>query len=163
MGIAACLLLGYGVSSAAVAVGWSQYLNQLLDNLFEFQTPEALSNSPDDGGRINLSAVVLVFLRMLLLIRGASESARANAIMVLIKMAILVLFVLVRRNRLTPTTWPTSRRSEPPASGRPPADLLLLHRPGRCLHGRRGDQGPQADDAAVHRSGAAHRPCGRAL
>ena len=39
----ACLLLEYGVSGAAVAVGWSQYLNQLLDNLFGFQIPEALS------------------------------------------------------------------------------------------------------------------------
>ena len=30
MGVAACLLLEYGVSTAAVAVGWSQYLNKLL-------------------------------------------------------------------------------------------------------------------------------------
>ena len=34
MGVAACLLLEYGVSTAAVAVGWSGYLNKLLDNLF---------------------------------------------------------------------------------------------------------------------------------
>ena len=34
MGVAACLLLEYGVSTAAVAVGWSQYLNKLLQNLF---------------------------------------------------------------------------------------------------------------------------------
>ena len=40
MGVAACLLLEYGVSSAAVAVGWSEYLNQLLDNLFGFRIPE---------------------------------------------------------------------------------------------------------------------------
>ena len=33
MGVAACLLLEYGVSTAAVAVGWSQYLNKLLDNV----------------------------------------------------------------------------------------------------------------------------------
>jgi amino acid transporter len=37
--VAACLLLEYGVASAAVAVGWSQYLNQLFDNLFGFMIP----------------------------------------------------------------------------------------------------------------------------
>ena len=43
MVVAGCLLLEYGVSGAAVAVGWSQYLNELLDNLFGFQIPDALS------------------------------------------------------------------------------------------------------------------------
>jgi amino acid transporter len=95
MGVAACLLLEYGVSSAAVAVGWSQYVNQLLDNLFGFQIPDALSYSPEEGGFINVPAMVLVFLCMLLLIRGASESAKANSIMVLIKIAVLMLFVVV--------------------------------------------------------------------
>ena len=41
MGVAACLLLEYGVSTAAVAVGWSQYLNKLLHNLFGVQLPQA--------------------------------------------------------------------------------------------------------------------------
>lgn len=95
MGVAACLLLEYGVSGAAVAVGWSQYLNQLLGNLFGVQIPELLSQSPEGGGLINLPAVVLVGLCALLLIRGASESATANAIMVVIKLAVLVMFVVL--------------------------------------------------------------------
>ena len=95
MGVAACLLLEYGVSSAAVAVGWSEYLNQLLGNLFEVTIPEVLSNSPEEGGIVNLPAVVLVGLCALLLIRGASESAAVNATMVLIKLAVLVLFIVV--------------------------------------------------------------------
>jgi amino acid transporter len=95
MGVAACLLLEYGVSSAAVAVGWSQYLNQLLGNLFGFQIPEALSQSPEGGGIVNLPAVVLVVLCALLLIRGASESATVNAVMVVIKISVLVLFVVI--------------------------------------------------------------------
>ncbi len=95
MGVAACLLLEYGVSAAAVAVGWSEYLNQLLDNLFGVQIPEALSSSPESGGVLNVPAVVLVAMCALLLIRGTSESARANAIMVVIKVAVLVLFIAV--------------------------------------------------------------------
>ena len=79
MGVAACLLLEYGVSAAAVAVGWSEYLNQLLGNVFGVQLPEAISNSPESGGILNLPAVVLVALCALLLIRGTSESAKVNA------------------------------------------------------------------------------------
>jgi amino acid transporter len=95
MGVAACLLLEYGVSGAAVAVGWSQYLNQFLDNLFGFEIPEALSQAPEQGGILNLPAVILVVLCALLLIRGASESTTTNAIMVLIKIGILIMFIVI--------------------------------------------------------------------
>jgi APA family basic amino acid/polyamine antiporter len=95
MGVAACLLLEYGVSSAAVAVGWSQYLNELLGNLFNAQIPDALANSPEEGGIVNLPAIVLVTLCALLLIRGASESAKVNATMVMIKLSVLVLFIVI--------------------------------------------------------------------
>jgi APA family basic amino acid/polyamine antiporter len=93
--VAACLLLEYGVAAAAVAVGWSQYLNQLLDNLFGFRIPENLSNAPEADGILNLPAVVLIVMCTLLLIRGASESAKANAVMVLIKLSVLILFIAV--------------------------------------------------------------------
>ena len=43
----------------------------------------------------NLPAVVLIALCALLLIRGASESAKVNAVMVVIKLAVLLLFVVV--------------------------------------------------------------------
>ncbi|WP_421742748.1 APC family permease [Cellulomonas sp.] len=97
MGVAACLLLEYGVSTAAVAVGWSGYLNQLLNNLIGWEIPTALSSAPWDAdpGLINLPALVLVALCAVLLIRGASESAKINAAMVIIKLAVLVLFVAV--------------------------------------------------------------------
>ncbi|WP_163507985.1 amino acid permease [Fodinicola acaciae] len=95
MVVAACLLLEYGVSTAAVAVGWSQYLNQLLDNLFGLRLPELLASAPNEGGIVNLPAVVLVALCALLLIRGTSESARVNATMVMIKIAVLALFVVL--------------------------------------------------------------------
>jgi basic amino acid/polyamine antiporter, APA family len=93
--VAACLLLEYGVSAAAVAVGWSQYLNELLDNLFGFTIPESLSQAPEQGGVLNLPAVVLIALCASLLLRGASESAKVNTVMVLIKLGVLALFVIV--------------------------------------------------------------------
>jgi amino acid transporter len=97
MGVAACLLLEYGVATAAVAVGWSGYVNKLLHNLFGFQVPHALSAAPWDSeaGYVNLPAVVLIAMCALLLIRGTSESAKVNAIMVLIKLGVLGMFVII--------------------------------------------------------------------
>ena len=97
MGVAACLLLEYGVSTAAVAVGWSQYLNKLLDNVFGFHLPQAISAGPWDfaPGVVNLPAIVLVAMCAVLLIRGASQSAKANAVMVVIKLGVLVAFAAI--------------------------------------------------------------------
>ncbi|MGA7052943.1 MAG: amino acid permease [Mycobacterium sp.] len=97
MGVAACLLLEYGVATAAVAVGWSGYLNKLLNNLFGFQIPRALSAAPWDSkpGYVNVPAIILIAMCALLLIRGASESARVNAIMVMIKLGVLAMFVII--------------------------------------------------------------------
>lgn len=93
--VAACLLLEYGVSTAAVAVGWSQYINQLLGNIVGTGIPDVLAHAPDQGGIINLPAVILIGMCALLLIRGASESAKANAAMVVIKLVVLLVFVAI--------------------------------------------------------------------
>ncbi|MEU3481654.1 amino acid permease [Streptomyces sp. NPDC033754] len=90
-----CLLLEYGVSVSAVAVGWSQYLNELLDSLFGWQLPAALSAGPADGGVVNLPAVVVVMLAATLLVRGVRESARATAAMAVLKIGILVVFCVI--------------------------------------------------------------------
>src|SRR3954466_1016995 len=97
MGVAACLLLEYGVSISAVAVGWSGYLNKLLDNLFGWQLPQSLTGAPWDEvpGIVNLPAVVLILMCMFLLIRGASESAAVNTVMVLIKLGVLGMFIVI--------------------------------------------------------------------
>jgi basic amino acid/polyamine antiporter, APA family len=97
MGVAACLLLEYGVSTAAVAVGWSGYLNAAIRNITGLEMPHAILAAPwdSDPGVVNLPAVVLVGLCMLLLIRGASESAQLNAIMVVIKLVVLAMFIVI--------------------------------------------------------------------
>jgi len=97
IGVAACLLLEYGVATAAVAVNWSGYLNKLLSNLVGFQLPHAVSAAPWDAqpGYFNLPAIALIAMCALLLIRGASESAKVNAVMVMIKLGVLVVFVIV--------------------------------------------------------------------
>src|SRR5690349_23068615 len=44
------LILEYGVSVAAVAVGWGGNLNKFLDNVFNFQLPDSISTPREDGG-----------------------------------------------------------------------------------------------------------------
>ncbi len=93
--VAACLFLEYGVSISAVSVTWGQYLNRLGDDLFGLHLPHVLSAAPAEGGLVNLPAVALVGLATLLLLRGARESATVNAIMVLLKVGVLIMFIVV--------------------------------------------------------------------
>ncbi|MGW4487911.1 amino acid permease [Amycolatopsis sp. NPDC004368] len=102
-----CLVLEYGVSVASVAVGWGQYVNELLRLAFGIALPESLSGPPGDGGLVNVPAIVVVLLALVLLLSGAKESARANTIMVVVKIATLVLFcaiafTAVRAKNFTP-------------------------------------------------------------
>ncbi|MEU4659772.1 amino acid permease [Streptomyces sp. NPDC023723] len=90
-----CLLLEYGVSVSAVAVGWSQYVNELLDGVLGIQLPDALSAGPGDGGVLNLPAVVVIALACVLLVRGVRESARATAAMAVLKLAVLIAFCVI--------------------------------------------------------------------
>ncbi|MFJ8077295.1 amino acid permease [Streptomyces sp. NPDC096176] len=90
-----CLLLEYGVSASAVAVGWGQYLDELLNSLTGLSLPTALSSPPGEGGIANVPAVVVMILAALLLVRGMRESARATAVMAVVKIAILVLFCAI--------------------------------------------------------------------
>ena len=115
--VAACLILEYGVSAAAVAIGWSEYLNNLIANVFGVHLPSWMLSAPlqADGyrlhfggdGMINLPASILVFLCCVLLMRGVAESAKVNAFMVVIKLVVLVLFIGIAAsafdaNHLTP-------------------------------------------------------------
>jgi basic amino acid/polyamine antiporter, APA family len=54
------LILEYGVSVAAVAVGWGGYLKELLDSFFGITLPNAIASPPGEGGTVNLPAVFLV-------------------------------------------------------------------------------------------------------
>ena len=101
--VAACLLLEWGIAGAAVAVGWSNYLNQFVELLTGTPIPEMWRTPPltlQDGelvlnphGYINLPAVFVVGLCTLLLLRGAKDSARLNALLTMTKVSILLLFV----------------------------------------------------------------------
>ena len=138
MGVAACLLLEYGVAGAAVAVGWSQYVNQLLFNLFGFEIPHALAYAPEEGGIVNLPAILLLAMCCFLLVRGTGESVVINTIMVCTKIGVLLFFVCVGV-----TGWNIDNFADfapfgisGVVAGSGP-DLLQLRRHGRRRHSRR--------------------------
>jgi APA family basic amino acid/polyamine antiporter len=89
------LILEYGVSVAAIAVGWGGYLQSLLDSVFGVHLADSISKAPGDGGSFNLPAVVLVLAVAALLCVGVRESARTNTAMVGFKLGVLVLFVIL--------------------------------------------------------------------
>ncbi|PWK83167.1 amino acid/polyamine/organocation transporter (APC superfamily) [Lentzea atacamensis] len=90
-----CLVLEYGVSVAAVAVGWGQYVNELLHLVTGLRIPDVLSQPPGAGGIVNIPAVLVVVISMLVLLGGAKGSARTNTILVWVKVGALLMFCAV--------------------------------------------------------------------
>lgn len=98
-------LLGvYITTTATVANGWSGYVHSFLAE-FGWNTPQALLTSPFNGGIINLPAVIMIFLVTLILTRGTSESKQLNNVLVLVKIAIIVLFVIVGFSDIDQSNW----------------------------------------------------------
>jgi basic amino acid/polyamine antiporter, APA family len=89
------LVLEYGVSVAAVAVGWGAYFTELLDSLFGITLSDSIALPPGEGGQVNVPAAVLVLAVTALLIFGVRESARSNSVMVIIKLTVLAFFIAV--------------------------------------------------------------------
>jgi APA family basic amino acid/polyamine antiporter len=89
------LIIEYGFSVATIAVGWGGYLKDLLDSLFSISLPDAITQPPGDGGTVNLFAAGLVIAVMFLLMAGVRESTRANTVLVITKLTVLVFFIVI--------------------------------------------------------------------
>ncbi|MNB77139.1 putative amino acid permease YhdG [compost metagenome] len=100
------LVLEYGVAAAAVASGWSGYFQGLLDG-FDIHLPTILSGAynADEGTLVNLPAIIIILLITLLLTRGVKETARFNEAMVLIKLAVVLLFIITGIFFVKPANW----------------------------------------------------------
>jgi APA family basic amino acid/polyamine antiporter len=98
------LILEYAFGATTVAIGWSGYVASFLRDLgvvipAEFASaplaydPASRSWSPT-GALVNLPAMFIIVVITLLLVLGIRESAKVNNIIVAIKLAIVVLFIL---------------------------------------------------------------------
>jgi APA family basic amino acid/polyamine antiporter len=86
------LVLEYAVGAATVGISWSRYFVKFLDS-FGLHLDTAYTVGPWDGGIINLPAVFIIVLMSLLLIKGTSESAKVNAVIVTVKVIVVLVFI----------------------------------------------------------------------
>ncbi|MBX6319792.1 amino acid permease [Pigmentiphaga sp.] len=102
------LILEFGLAASAVAAGWSGYLQSLIASL-GMHLPEALRAAPGAiPGRdtlFNLPAFLVLFAVTALLSVGIRESKRVNNIMVLIKIAVIVLFIAAGAMHVRTENW----------------------------------------------------------
>jgi APA family basic amino acid/polyamine antiporter len=99
------LILEYSVSIAAVAVGWSGYMVNLLTAV-GIILPPALINPPGTaGGLVNLPAILIILAITALLIIGVRESARVNNVIVLVKIGVILLFLFLAFSHINPANW----------------------------------------------------------
>ncbi|PYR90371.1 MAG: amino acid permease [Acidobacteria bacterium] len=108
------LILEYALGAATVAVGWSGNLVTLLHQL-GVTFPAAISAAPGTivkvaGGDpitavFNVPAVLITIAVTLLLIIGVSESATVNAVIVVIKLAVVLIVIGAGALFIDPANW----------------------------------------------------------
>jgi APA family basic amino acid/polyamine antiporter len=119
------LILEYAVGNVAVAISWGDYFKTLVGDWFTMPAwlttgyrTALLSNDPSIHGLldtaprlagipvlINVPAFTIVALITLLLLFGARESARANNIMVAVKLIVLALFIVMGLQHINPANY----------------------------------------------------------
>jgi APA family basic amino acid/polyamine antiporter len=98
------LILEYAVAAATVSVGWSGYVVAFLRNFVHIDLPAAWTTAPfqfdeaahrfvTTGAFLNVPAVVVSLAVTVILVIGVKESARFNTAIVVIKMAVVLLFI----------------------------------------------------------------------
>ncbi|WP_197488313.1 MULTISPECIES: amino acid permease [Methylomonas] len=87
------LILEYSLVVSAVAVGWSGYAAPLLQD--GLGVPMQWMQGPELGGLINLPAIFIILVVIALLLIGTKESASVNALLVVVKLAALLVFIVV--------------------------------------------------------------------
>lgn len=91
------LVLEYALASATVSIAWSEYLNNLVGGAIPYEWCHSPFEVSAEGvnGIINLPALGILFFLTLLLIKGTQESAIVNAVIVFIKVAIVLIFIVI--------------------------------------------------------------------
>jgi basic amino acid/polyamine antiporter, APA family len=98
------LLLEYIMGCSTVAIGWSDYVNDLFTSL-HVQLPVIFTKNPFDGGVINLLAVLIAFFITYLLAIGVKQSARFNAVIVFVKLVTITVFIVVAAMHINIQNW----------------------------------------------------------
>jgi basic amino acid/polyamine antiporter, APA family len=107
------ILMEYLCAASYIAVGWSGYVNSLLGAIginvpAQFVSP-ALTMSGGHleltGGIMNVPAVLVSLIAMAVARRGIALSANVNAVLVVMKVAILLLFLVCAARYVSTANW----------------------------------------------------------
>lgn len=102
------LILEYALSAATVAVGWSGYFVNLLDN-FGIHLPRVITTAAGTTAGshtlFNLPAFLMVLIITYIISQGITQTKRVNDTMVLIKLGVIILFLLFTVWYIKPQNW----------------------------------------------------------
>ena len=102
------LILEYALQAATVSAGWSGYFNKLLEGFglhLPVELTAAYGTNPDVTTYFNLPGFVIVLIITWVLSIGINQTKRTNDVMVLIKLAIIVLFIVCAVWYVKPSNW----------------------------------------------------------
>ncbi|MGH7690243.1 MAG: amino acid permease, partial [Gemmatimonadaceae bacterium] len=117
------LILEYALGAVTVAIGWSGYVVSFLRDVginvpCAYSAARGISVHCADGSTataiFNLPAVVIIAAVTLLLVIGIKESANVNNVIVIIKVAVVLLFIFAAAHAIKPANW---HPFIPPATG----------------------------------------------
>lgn len=89
------LILEYFLAVSAEATGFASYFNDNILAAFGITLPKALQAGPLEGGVINLTAGLIVLIVSFIIFHGVDLSKRIENIAVVVKVAIIILFIVV--------------------------------------------------------------------
>ena len=125
------LILEYAVGAVTVAIGWSGYVTSLFAN-FGIHLPRQFTSAPfaydavartwsTTGDIVNVPAMAIIAGISILLMIGISESARFNAVIVAIKLAVIATFLICAAPMVDTSHWVTAGNPQgafiPPNAG----------------------------------------------
>src|SRR5467141_4169280 len=108
------LILEYALGAVTVSIGWSGYVVSFLRDI-GIHIPAQLSAARGtlvtlaDGTQVtaifNLPAVIIVAIVTILLVVGIRESANVNNVIVFVKVAVVLLFIIGAAHAVNPANW----------------------------------------------------------
>src|SRR5215510_1443001 len=108
------LVLEYALGAVTVSIGWSGYVVSFLRDI-GIHIPTQLSAARGtlvtlaDGTQVtaifNLPAVIIIGIVTVLLVIGIRESATVNNVIVFIKVAVVLLFIVGAAHAVNPANW----------------------------------------------------------
>ena len=108
------LILEYALGAVTVSIGWSGYVVSFLRDIGIHIPPElsaargtliTLADGTQVAAIFNLPAVIIIAVVTLLLVIGIRESATVNNVIVFVKVAVVLVFIIGAAHAVNPANW----------------------------------------------------------